>query len=605
MRYILATLTVVTLLTSCLDKASESIAVSDLGILREKANANLEKDIDTFNAYKDRPASDGPFDATNNKEFLMRNTPLFYCSDSNLTQVFNYRFWMMSKHLRKFKDSLDNQNYWVFTEFFGNPGHASRSGAIPCPLGHQFYDARWIKDPQYLKSYADYFLKGSASTLNQRENGNFLTGLSRPESHHFSSWFINGIHAFLRVHPNDDWMVENLPYMERHQQVWDSLFTVKNPNSKTNGMYKIMDLYDGMEFSLSAVEGLIHSKGPFSLYTEENWKDYYLGWGTTRKAAETEQANRYPKAFNRGYPWYYLVRPSVNSYMYGNLTSLSQMYREVGNSKKHDFYDVRAQSVRTQTLDILWDEKSQFFMSYSAGDNSFGNRDFMASVRESVGYTPWYFHMIPKDKHNKYEVAWDFFKSEKGFYNDKGMTTAERQHPFYNEKAYAWNGRGWPFQNSVVYKAYANYLRYYKPTVTQTDRSLLMDYVNKLAMMHGRKDKNIGEWYIPSNGEEFGGVKDYFHSTFPDIIISDILGVKPTLEGSLSISPLLTESTWNHFYLGELSIHGKLLDIAWKRDWEPQKKGNQQALKIWVDGKLVSKTKNLNQTILLEADYFE
>src|SRR5690606_33678460 len=129
--------------------------------------------------------------------------------------------------------------------------------AITCPVGHQFYDLRWLRDPKYLQSYAEYFMQGSASILNQRENGNFLTKLSRPESLHFSSWMIDGIESYLKIHPDHDWTRSILLDLERHQHMLDSLFTVKNGQSETDGMYKILDLYDGMEFSLSAVLGLI------------------------------------------------------------------------------------------------------------------------------------------------------------------------------------------------------------------------------------------------------------------------------------------------------------------------------------------------------------
>src|SRR5690606_10568615 len=147
------------------------------------------------------------------------------------------------------------RSYWVVTEFFGLKPWGTLSGAITCPAGHQFYDLRWLRDPKYLKGYADYYMLGSASKLNQRENGNFLTYLSRPESHHFSSWMIDGIEGYLKIHPDIEWLSEIMPGMENHQQINDSLFTVKNKNSTTNGMYKILDLYDGMEFSLSAEIG--------------------------------------------------------------------------------------------------------------------------------------------------------------------------------------------------------------------------------------------------------------------------------------------------------------------------------------------------------------
>lgn len=573
---------------------------SELLRLKENARKELSTDAAEFNGYKDRPNPDGPFNASNNTAFLQDNVPLFLSSDKAITRVYNYRWWMISKHIKEYNDPIDAKKYWVATEFFGTPAWASLSGAIACPAGHQFYDMRWLRDPKYLSSYIDYFIRGSAARLDQRENGNFLTYQSRPESHHFSSWMIDGAEAFLKVHPDKQWMQDMLPFMEKHQQVWDSLFTVKTPGSKTEGMYKFLDLYDGMEFSLSAVLGLIASDGAYSLYTKDNWKNYYLEWGTTGNAERSDQAKQYPRAFRKGYPDFYLVRPTVNCYSYGNLQSLANMYGIDGiHQEKASWYAGRAATLRDKVLKVLWNEEDQFFNTYSAGDNEFGIRDYEARVRESVGYTPWYFNMIPRKSAQHYEKAWQMFGSDKGFNNKSGMTTAEQQHPYYNEQAYAWNGRGWPFQNSVVYKAYANYLRNYKTAPSTSDRELLYMHIDKLVKLHGADQLNIGEFYIPSDGKSFGGAQDYFHSTFPDIVIEDLVGFKAMHEDRFSIYPLLPEGKWDFFYLGNLRYHDHDIDIIWKKDWESNTPGDQSRLCVWVDGKLAAVSNELNKELVV------
>jgi len=584
-------LMIVSLLGSCAGTKS-SVYDAELKKLKASAGTQLAAQVDEFNSYKNRPASDGPFNSSNNKTFLLGNAPLFSSSDSMINKVYNYRWWMISKHLKEYYDPRDKKNYWVVTEFFGVKPWASLSGAITCPAGQQFYDVRWLRDDKYLKSYADYFMRGSASRLNQRENGNFLTYLSRPESHHFSSWMVNGVEAFLKVHPDQQWLHEMLPAMEKHQQVWDSLFTVKAPAAKTQGMYKILDLYDGMEFSLSAVLGLIESKGAYSLYTKDSWRKYYLGWETTGNAAKSQQSKDFPKAFRKGYPDFYLVRPSINSYAYGNLQSLANLYK-LDHSNQAQEYQTKATALQQKTLSLLWNKQDNFFNTYSAGDNEYGIKDYEARVRESVGYTPWYFGMIPAGEYKNYSKSWEMFSSRKGFYHTSGMTTAEQQHPYYNEQAYAWNGRGWPFENSIVYKGYANYLRDYKKTSSTEEKELLYDYIDKLARMHGEQP-NIGEWYIPGNGKNFGGESDYFHSTFPDIIIEDLLGFKAMHNNQFSIKPLLPQNRWDHFYLGNIRYHGHDIDIIWKKDWMPDEPGDQGKLCVWVDQKLAGSTKNLS-----------
>ena len=565
----------------------------------------LTQHIDEFNMYENRPTSDGPIDHQHSKIFLQENIPLFLSSDSAVNKVYNYRWWMISKHLKSYYDTHDNKTYWVFTEFFGERPWATRSGAITCPAGHQLYDVRWLRNPVFLKSYASYYMSGSASKLLQRENANFLTYQSRPESHHFSSWMIDGIEAFLKIHPDKEWLHRTLPDLTSHQIVWDSLFTVKRPEAKTTGMYKFLDLYDGMEFSLSTVLGLLASEGAYSLYQQENWREYYLGWETTARAAQSSLAKNYPKAFRRGYPDLYMVRPTLNTYAFANLRSLANLYTldytYRSNTKAKNnvaIYRKKAAKIQNAILQNLWNEEDQFFYSYTAGDNEFGITDYECRVREAVGYTPWYFNMIPPSKNAKYEPAWRMLASENGFYHTGGMTTAERQHPFYNEKAYAWNGRGWPFLNSVVYKAYANYLRNYKAALTGQDKDLFYDLFKKLVDTHGEKP-NIGEWYIPSENGTFGGEKDYFHSTFPDIVIEDLIGFQASHKNEFCIQPLLPNHTWPFFYLGNISYHGRTIDIIWKEDWDVLKEGHQSALCIWVDGLLVKVSNKLNNKIII------
>src|SRR5690606_4395639 len=119
--------------------------------------------------------------------------------------------------------------------------------------------------------------------------------------------------------------------------------------------------YDGMEFSLSAVLGLIASEGAYAFYTPDTWKDYYLGWGTTAKAAQTAAAQRYPRAFRSGYPDFYLVRPSVNAYMYGNLKSLARLFDLSPRlSRKAYPYHERARKLQQQVLGILWNPEDRF-----------------------------------------------------------------------------------------------------------------------------------------------------------------------------------------------------------------------------------------------------
>ena len=131
------------------------------------------------------------------------------------------------------------------------------------PAGHQFYDLRWMRDSKYLKSYAEYWLAGPASHKMQHQNNTWLATLSRPQSHHYTSWMVDASEAMLKVHPDAQWRDRLLPAMEEHQRVWGMIFGVSAPGMKTDGLYKCLDMYDANEFTISTTLGLIAAQGAF------------------------------------------------------------------------------------------------------------------------------------------------------------------------------------------------------------------------------------------------------------------------------------------------------------------------------------------------------
>tara|TARA_B100000927_G_C16286392_1_gene397675 strand:- start:6 stop:695 length:690 start_codon:yes stop_codon:yes gene_type:complete len=227
--------------------------------------------------------------------------------------------------------------------------------------------------------------------------------------------------------------------------------------------------------------------------------------------------------------------------------------------------------------------------------------------------------MLPADD-SQYDIAWKQLDDEMGFKQPFGMSTAEYRHDFFNEMSYGWNGRGWPFQNSVVYKAYANYLRNYKgkrDKITKSDRDLLYYHMSQYVELHGRR-RTIGEWYLPRSGayrmpgggevvqslpamgKGFGDVQDYFHSTFPDMLIEDLIGFQADHRNQFTIHPLLPRDAWDYFYLGDLRYHNHEVDVLWRKDWDPKEPGDQGKLIVWVDGRRAGESPSLNLPVKVQ-----
>src|SRR5690606_3692859 len=113
------------------------------------------------------------------------------------------------------------------------------------------------------------------------------------------------------------------------------------------------------------------SDGPFEIYTEESWQKYYLGWEAINRLRDSDIVKTYPGAFANAYPQLYLVRPSINSYNYANLRSLSILYglKAEGSGLDSDYskskiYLERSQALQQKALEVLWNDEDQFFYTY-------------------------------------------------------------------------------------------------------------------------------------------------------------------------------------------------------------------------------------------------
>ena len=82
---------------------------------------------------------------------------------------------------------------------------------------------------------------------------------------------------------------------------------------------------------------------------------------------------------------------------------------------------------------------------------------------------------------------------------------------------------------------------------------------------------------IPERG------KDYNHSTFCDLVISGLVGLRPRADGTAVVNPLLPADTWEYFCLDEVACQGRRLTILWDRTGA--RYGRGPGLRVLVDGK--------------------
>ena len=204
------------------------------------------------------------------------------------------------------------------------------------------------------------------------------------------------------------------------------------------------------------------------------------------------------------------------------------------------------------------------------------------------------------------------------------MTVCERSHPFfsiaYTGHECQWNGPSWPFATTQTLKGLANLLNNYahQGGMSKDDYfQLLRQYAKSHSITNeeGKKQKWIDENLNPFTGDwisrtrlktwnngswspEKGGVergKDYNHSAFCDLVISDLLGLQPKLDSIIEINPILPEN-WNWFCLDRVLYHNKELTILWDKTGEKYKRG--KGLMVFVDGALKANTQEIEKITL-------
>lgn len=288
------------------------------------------------------------------------------------------------------------------------------------------------------------------------------------------------------------------------------------------------------------------------------------------------------------------ARPTINSYMYGNAKALSEIFALAGNSEKSKLYKSKSDTIQQLIQTKLWSNKLNFFETMRT--------DTLANVREFIGYLPWYFNMPTPAK---CDSAWLQLADSKGFSAPFGMTTAERRHPEFRTRGVGkceWDGAVWPFATSQVLTAMANFKNNYVQK-TASD-SLYFDIFETLVeSQYYRGRPYIGEYLDEVTGYWLKGDQErsryYNHSTFNDLIITGLVGLRPRSDKSIEINPLLPDGKWDWFCLDNVLYHGYNLTIIWDKNGDKYHQG--KGLRVFVNGKEVGSTPTLEKLLIKDV----
>lgn len=470
-------------------------------------------------------------------EFLKQKIPLLDCPDKEIEQTYYFRWWTYRKHIKQTPDGF------VITEFLPPVGWAGKHNTINCPAGHHFREGRWLHDPQYLDDYATFWLRKGGTVRS------------------YSFWIADSLVQRAAVTGDVRLVLDLLPDLIANYAGWEK------ERLDASGLFWQVDDRDGMEVSIS---GALH-------------------------------------------PRHQGLRATINSYQYGDALAIAQIADLAGQADVAREYRDKAAKLKQLVLAKLWDADARFFKVLPRG------QEVLSDARELHGFTPWYFNLPDAEQ----SVAWKQLMDPQGFYAPFGPTTAEQRHPkfavSYQGHECQWNGPSWPFATSITLTAMANLLNHYRQdAVTRQD---YFDLLRIYAASHRLKrddgtvvpwiDENLnpftgdwisrtrlkswknGTWDAGKGGPERG--KDYNHSTFCDLVISGLIGLRPRADQTVEVNPLVPEGKWDWFCLDNVAYHGRTLTILYDRTGA--KYGRGQGLRVLADGKEIAASAKLEHLV--------
>ena len=354
----------------------------------------------------------------------------------------------------------------------------------------------------------------------------------------FSSWTPYALLQKYEVDGDKDYMLDMLPDMAKSYRQWEK------DRRLPNGLFWQEDVKDGMEEQISG--------------------------GRRVKNA----------------------RPTINSYMIGNARAIATMAELAGDHELHNLYAAKADTLTRLVESRLWNPDKEFYETIREKTDSF------AGVREEIGFIPWYFN-IPSVDHS---IAWKQITEDDGFNAPYGITTAERRHPEFRTHGCCkceWDGAIWPFATAQTLTGLANLLNNYHQDVVNDSVyfSQLEKYVES---QYHRGRPYVGEYLDEVTGYWLKGDQErsryYNHSTFNDLIITGLVGLRPRMDDVIEVNPLIPKGKWDYFCLDKVKYKGNILTIVWDKTGE--KYMNGKGLYVLVDGKEIGRTDKLERLIV-------
>ena len=494
--------------------------------------------------------------------WLRERVPRIAVPDAEIERTYYFRWWTYRKHIRRTPEGHVLSEFNTVKEL----PWSKKYNAIACAAGHHVDEGRWLRENAFLDDYIRFWYDGDTASLHRY--GNWLeaavSGLCRLRG----DWSLGG--AVL------DRMLESWVYLEQTQL------------HDCGAVYSIDDR-DGQEYSVGG-SGFRPTMNSYMYGGAKGIAEIARMTGKSTLAREYENKAARLAAAADPLLWdeaarFYKTRPL--------------------DAMRHDVWIPPVRPPHMDAREICGFFPWRFHMAPA------GREDAFRQLLDPEGFFGKVNATTCERRHTDYLVTTDervfdawmrrYDRSPYNFGKDPAKDEEFRRKKLRGDWLYngpygvhmhgcQWNGPSWAYSTSLMLGAAAALLADYPPqsAFTKADYLLLL---HRYAASHKRvtedgrtvswadeaQDPDTGEWMtrkvyyerrrtIP--GIEFPyGIdrgKDYNHSSFCDLVLDGLFGVRPTAE-SIRVVPLFP-AEWPYALLEDVRVHGKCLDVRYTRE---------------------------------------
>ncbi|KAE9381515.1 hypothetical protein N431DRAFT_476332 [Stipitochalara longipes BDJ] len=450
-----------------------------------------------------------PINSFFGQTFLKENIPFIDIPDSNIQDVYYYRWSSLQRHLRY---TLAGTGY-IITEFMQPVGYAQALNTIDAAAGHHIDEARWLRSQVYGDDYILAYTRGPANSTQ------------------YTNWILDAMFRRSQVNGDTKYTTEQLSDMAKLLGYWDYTF------DSEAGLYYYTPNWDAQEFSL-----------PGYIVAPDGGQLQYDGPDTYRP-----NVNAYMVANSRG-----ISRVATQA---GDSTTASK-FGKIADQLEYSIYTNLWDPVQNFFVDVIRpnnpdltkvkgrEEVGLFPFRFGVGlDAEYAN----ASVQQLFGPQGFFATYGP----TTLEIRNQYFASTKPgsaccYWNGQSWPFST-SHVMKSLAAIYRRG-----SSSLTADQFVQYMGIYATT----------QHKNGVPYVAESHYPFQDQWSADSSNHS----EHYQHSTNNDDVITGLLGVIPRSDDILEISPIIPQN-WTYFAIENLPYHGHLLTILYDQDGSRYKVG--------------------------------